>query len=132
LSSGRAAIFLAFLIGFFVRLVSRFFALTRSNAKPARADDKAVAVVLDFVDPVELRGRLGGAGRDAGAIWAGRNHGALPYRLVTPAWNCHSVAELVRYRRRSMVKRERPSPKAKKMIVKHMVRMPGIADRCSD
>ena len=55
------------------------------------------------------------------AVGADRNH-ALPYRLVTSAWNCHSVAELFRSRRRSMVKRKTPSPKAKKVIVKHMVK----------
>jgi hypothetical protein len=87
-------------------------------------DNQPVAIVLDLMHPVRTSRRLGGAGWDAGldeAVGASRNH-ALPYRLVTPAGNCHSVAELFCSRRRSMVKRKTPSPKAKKVIVKHMVK----------
>jgi hypothetical protein len=63
-------------------------------------DLKAIAVVLDLMDPVEPCWRLRGARWDAGrdeAVGANRNHD-LRYRLVSPEGNCQSVAELSRDR----------------------------------
>jgi hypothetical protein len=52
--------------------------------------------------------------------WTGRNFSSLPDSQL--AGNRRGAAEFFRSRRRTMVMRKVPSPKQKKVIVKHMVK----------
>jgi hypothetical protein len=57
---------------------------------------QAIAVMLDLMHPAGAGGRLGSNGGNAGldeAVGTNRSHD-LAYRLVSPSWNCQSLAEL--------------------------------------